>query len=139
MGPDYPDGVARTGASDDVVQTCETVPLGSESPTPRVLPVFVRASTLHIGAAAATASIRKELTEAHCIEPHEIDAAYAVSRVTPGTNLLALYALLGYRVGGWALSLQAVVVGALVPATLAVAIAFLYTRSSSPFFAAVMA
>jgi len=105
----------------------------------RALPAFVRASTLHIGAAAATAALRHELVESHCVEPHEIDSAYAVSRVTPGTNLLALYALLGHRLGGWKLSVQAVAVGAVVPASVAVLIAFLYTQSRSPVVAAMMA
>jgi chromate transport protein ChrA len=67
-----------------------------------------------------------------------VDAAYAVSRVTPGTNLLALYALLGHRLGGWTLSLQAIAVGSLVPASVAVLIAFLYSRSTSPIIADVM-
>ena len=62
---------------------------------------FVRASALHIGAAAATASLRDELIQDERATAHDVDAAYAVSRVTPGTNLLALYALLGHRLGGW--------------------------------------
>lgn len=72
------------------------------------LGAFVRASSLHIGAAAATVSLREELVRDHGLTPEDVDAAYAVSRVTPGTNLLALYALLGHRLGGWTLSLFAV-------------------------------
>ena len=103
------------------------------------LGAFVRASSLHIGAAAATASLREELVRDHGLTPGDVDAAYAVSRVTPGTNLLALYALLGHRLGGWKLALQAVAVGSLVPASVAVLVAFLYSRSTSPIIADVMA
>jgi chromate transport protein ChrA len=92
------------------------------------LAAFVRASTFHIGAAAAAASLRRDLTEDHRLGPHDIDAAYAVSRVTPGTNLLALYAVLGHRLGRWPLAVQAVAVGALVPALIVVVIAFAYTE-----------
>jgi chromate transport protein ChrA len=112
---------------------------GVTSATQPVLPAFVRASTLHIGAAAATAALRHELVESHGVEPHEIDGAYAVSRVTPGTNLLALYALLGHRLGGWNLAVQAVALGAFVPASVAVLVAFLYTQSTSSVVAAMMA
>jgi chromate transport protein ChrA len=62
---------------------------------------FLRASSLHIGAAAAAASLRHDLVKEGKVESRDIDAAYAISRVTPGTNLLALYALLGHRLGGW--------------------------------------
>ena len=50
------------------------------------------------------------------------DEAYAVARVTPGTNLLAMYALLGERFAGWRGALTALAVGALVPALIAVAL-----------------
>ena len=33
------------------------------------------------------------------MDARDVDAAYAVSRITPGTNLLALYAVLGHRLG----------------------------------------
>lgn len=103
------------------------------------LTAFVRASSLHIGAAAAAASLRHDLLKDHQLSAHDIDAAYAVSRVTPGTNLLALYAQLGHRLGGWRLAVQAVAVGALVPASIAVLIAAAYTHSTSPMLTAFMA
>jgi chromate transport protein ChrA len=103
------------------------------------LGAFLRASSLHIGAAAATASLREALVRDHGLTPQDVDAAYAVSRVTPGTNLLALYALLGHRLGGWTLAVKAIAVGSLVPASVAVLIAILYGRSTSPIIADVMA
>jgi chromate transport protein ChrA len=114
-----------------------------EGPQQRVttspLAAFVRASCLHIGAAGAAASLRHDLVGRHNLTTHDIDAAYAVSRVTPGTNLLALYALLGHRLGGWRLALEVVAVGALLPASLAVVIAYAYSHSTSPMLTALMA
>jgi chromate transport protein ChrA len=101
--------------------------------------VFLRASSLHIGAAAATAAVRDELVANGRIEGHEVDSAYAVSRITPGTNLLALYAVLGHRLGGWRLAVQAVAVGVGVPALVTILIAFSYRHSQSPIVNALMA
>jgi chromate transport protein ChrA len=89
---------------------------------------FVRASSLHVGAAAAAASLRQDLIHDHQVTASEIDRAYAVSRVTPGTNLLALDAVLGHRLGGWSLAAQAVIVGAFVPAVVALLVAVVYTH-----------
>lgn len=99
---------------------------------------FVKASAFHIGAAAATVSLRKELVEDHQLAPGEVDLAYAVSRLTPGTNLLAMYTILGHRVGGWPLALQALAVGVLVPSAIAVALAFLYSHADAGWVEAIM-
>jgi chromate transport protein ChrA len=104
---------------------------------PSVVP-FVRASSLHIGAAAAAASLRRELVDDHGLTGSDVDRGYAVSRVTPGTNLLALYAVLGHRLGGWSLAVQAIIVGACVPAVIAVLVAMLYTHTDALFVAALM-
>lgn len=108
--------------------------MSSSSP----LAAFARASSLHIGAAAAAASLRHDLVKDHELQPRDIDAAFAVSRITPGTNLLALYALLGHRIGGWPLALQAVAVGAVVPAVLVLLVVIAYDRNASPTLAALM-
>jgi chromate transport protein ChrA len=107
-------------------------------PRPRRIGPFLRASGLHIGAAAATASLRDELIRDGLATAHHVDAAYAVSRVTPGTNLLALYALLGHRLGGWSLGLSAVAVGVFVPAAVAVIVVAVYTHASTAFVSALM-
>lgn len=101
-------------------------------PPPNPLRAFIRASSLHIGAAAAAASLRRDLVRDHGVSAEEIDRAYAVSRITPGTNLLALYAVLGHRLGGWALAARAVAVGVGVPAIIALAMAIAYTHTDSP-------
>lgn len=103
-----------------------------DGPTSSPLGAFLRASSVHIGAAAATAALRDELVADGRLEGHEIDSAYAVSRIMPGTNLLALYAVLGHRLGGWRLAVQAVAIGVGVPAVVTVLIAFLYRHSQSP-------
>jgi chromate transporter len=99
---------------------------------------FVRASALHIGAAAAASSLREELVGTRATSAADFDGAYAVARSTPGTNLLALYALLGHRLGGWSLALSAAAVGVLVPGTVAVLVAAYYVESTSSFFPLVM-
>ncbi len=111
-----------------------------EAPMPSSpLLAFVRASSLHIGGAAAVASLRKDFVEEHGVEPREIDAAYAVSRITPGTNLLAFYALLGHSAGGWPLAIRAVLAGAMIPAAIVLAVAIIYSGSESRLLAAAMA
>ena len=62
---------------------------------------FVRASSLHVGAAAAAAALRRDLVDQEKLSAAAFDEAYAVARVTPGTNLLAMYTLLGERIAGW--------------------------------------
>lgn len=104
----------------------------------RPIAAFLRASSLHIGAAAATTALREELTRDYPVTPGDVDVAYAVSRITPGTNLLALYAQLGHKLGGWPLAVQAVTVGVGVPAVVAVLIAWLSERDT-PWIASVMA
>lgn len=108
----------------------------SEGPSP--LMPFVRASTFHIGAAAAAAALRHELTERYGLPEAAVDRAYAVSRLTPGTNQLAMYAVLGHRLGGWGLAVKAVLVGAVVPSVIAIVLAMLYTQTDSAGVAALM-
>jgi chromate transporter len=50
------------------------------------------------------------------------DEAYAVARLTPGTNLLAMYTLLGERFAGWSGAFTALTVGTFVPALIVVAL-----------------
>lgn len=91
---------------------------------------FVRASSLHVGAAAAAAALRKDLVETGRLSSSAFDEAYAVARVTPGTNLLAMYTLLGERFGGWPGALIALGVGAFVPAMIAVTLGAAYVEYS---------
>ena len=87
---------------------------------------FVRASSLHVGAAAAAAALRRDFVDQGQLSALAFDEAYAVARVTPGTNLLAMYTLLGERFAGWRGALTALAVGVLVPALIAVALGAAY-------------
>jgi len=104
----------------------------TQTPRHRPFPLleFIRASSLHVGAAAAAAALRKDLVETGRLPTGEFDEAYAVARVTPGTNLLAIYTLLGERFAGWPGALTALSVGALVPALIAVTLAVAYSTYS---------
>ena len=93
---------------------------------PFPLEAFVRSSSLHVGAAAASAALRRDLVDSGRLPASAFDEAYAVARVTPGTNLLAMYALLGERFAGWTGALIALTVGALIPALIAVTLGAAY-------------
>ena len=94
--------------------------MGVQTPTRRrsgfPLLEFVRASSLNVGAAAAAAALRRDLVDTGRLPGSAFDEAYAVARVTPGTNLLAMYTLLGERFAGVRGALLALAVGALIPA-----------------------
>ena len=97
---------------------------------PFPLEAFVRASSLHVGAAAAAAALRRDLVDNGRLSASAFDEAYAVARVTPGTNLLAMYTLLGERFAGWRGALVALTVGALIPALIAVALGALHVGNA---------
>ncbi len=61
----------------------------TQTPTRRPVPLleFVRASSLHVGAAAAAAALRKDLVETGRLSSGAFDEAYAVARVMPGKVL----------------------------------------------------
>ena len=102
--------------------------VAARSPEGASFPVgaFVRASSLHVGAAAAAAALRRDLVDQGRLSASAFDEAYAVARLTPGTNLLAMYTLLGERFAGWRGAFTALTVGALVPALIAVALGAVY-------------
>ena len=100
------------------------VPDSERRPFP--LEDFVRASSLHVGAAAIAAALRRDLVDNGRLPAPAFDEAYAVARVTPGTNLLAMYTLLGERFAGWRGALVALTVGALIPAVIAVVLGAAY-------------
>ena len=102
--------------------------------------IFVRVGNLTFGGGSPTmAALYSELVTARrWLDAQQYGLIYALARITPGTNLLALYAALGHRLGGWPLAVQAVAVGALVPAVIVVVIAFFYTEHNSPIVAALM-
>jgi hypothetical protein len=55
----------------------------------RMLPAFIRAASLDIGAAV---SLRRDLVETGVMSYDDFGRCFAIARLTPGTNLLAFYA-----------------------------------------------
>ena len=98
--------------------------VAARSPEDASFPVgpFVRASSLHVGAAAAAAALRRDFVDQGRLSASAFDEAYAVARLTPGTNLLAMYTLLGERFAGWRGAFTALMVGTFVPALIVVAL-----------------
>jgi chromate transporter len=90
----------------------------------------MRASSLHIGGAAAAASLRTDLVERGHMNEAAFTESYAVARLTPGTNHLALYAALGFRLAAWRGAALTLTVGTVPPSLIATAIATLYVRYS---------
>jgi chromate transporter len=95
---------------------------------PLPLAPFVRASTLHVGAAAATTSLRHDLVDEGTLDASTFDEAFAVARLTPGTNYLAMYTLLGLRLDGWRGAATTLTIGTVFPAIIGVLIAAVFVR-----------
>lgn len=104
-------------------------------PPARLLRIFSRASLLHIGAIAATTSLRADLVENGPLDSDTFWEAYAVARLTPGTNFFALYVLLGKRLAGWSGVALALMAAAIPPSLVAVAVAAAYVASADSWIA----
>jgi chromate transporter len=89
---------------------------------------FVYASSLHVGAAAAAASLRHDLVDTGVVSDEAFDKSFSVSRLTPGTNLLAFYVLLGHYFNGWRGAMQALAVATVIPSMIACVAAAVYVR-----------
>jgi chromate transporter len=95
------------------------------------LPALIESASMHVGAAASAASLRGRLVEQGFVDEAQFDQCFAVARLTPGTNLLALFALLGSHVAGWRGALVALALGTAVPGLIATVIAAVYVRHAS--------
>lgn len=92
---------------------------------------FVRASALHTGGSAAAVSLRKDLVDTGLAPEETFDEAFAAARLTPGTNILAMYVLLGRHFAGWRGVVRALGIGALVPAVIACVMTAVYVRHAA--------
>src|ERR1044071_5798203 len=65
--------------------------------------VFARhANTTFGGGSATIAVLRRQLVDRHAwLAPAEFDLGYALSRLTPGTTLLAFCTAAGWTARGW--------------------------------------
>jgi chromate transporter len=90
--------------------------------------VFLRHGNLTFGGGSATAvTLNREIVERRgWMEQHQFGLAYALSRLTPGTNLLAFSTAIGSMLRGWAGAIVALPAGSLPCAALAVGVTAFY-------------
>lgn len=93
-----------------------------------VLPLVLRASSVHIGGIATQSWLRTMLVDTGRLAADDFNRAFAVARLTPGTNLLAFYVALGHKVARWRGALACLSVATLVPGTIAAVLGVLYVR-----------
>ena len=95
----------------------------------RLLRAVLIASTTHVGAAATSASLRETLAQEHLVTTEQFDRSFAASRLTPGTNLIALFAALGGIVGGPLGAITTVVVGLLPAVIISIFVCAIYLQA----------
>lgn len=83
--------------------------------------VFLRAGNVAFGSGTgSTVLLRRDLVEnRRWLGPHQFALCYALARVTPGTNLFALFSAAGWFLRGWPGAVVAIVASSL-PASIAV-------------------
>jgi chromate transporter len=83
--------------------------------------IFLRVGNVTFGSgAASTVLLREELVEKRgLLGRHQFALCYALARVTPGTNLFALFSAAGWYLRGWPGAFVAIV-SASLPASIAV-------------------
>lgn len=99
---------------------------------PQVATIFAQFGNMTFGGGSATiAVIHREIVSKRRWISEEIFAlCYALSRVTPGTNLLAFETGVGWIVSGWTGAIIALVAGSVPCSTLAVLVTFAYESFS---------
>lgn len=90
--------------------------------------VFARFGNLTFGGGSATiATLHGEIVERRSwISQHRFDLAYALSRLTPGTNLLAFSTAIGWMLHGWVGAIITLLAGSIPCAVLAVIVTAFY-------------
>jgi chromate transporter len=98
----------------------------TDGPLLPLLSTVVRSSTLHVGGIAAIAALKTDLVDRGRLSERDFNQSFAVSRMTPGTNFLAFYTAIGYRMASWRGALLALTVAAALPAAIVLALVSLY-------------
>jgi chromate transport protein ChrA len=93
-----------------------------------VAAAIAHASLTNINGSAAAAAIQERLALTGLLPRSGFQIAYAAARLTPGTNLIALYTALGHAVGGWRGALAGIVAGSLPSAICAVFVGWAYEQ-----------
>ena len=96
--------------------------------TRAVAAIVAQESLRNVSGGAAAAAIQERLAAEGRLPRHLFQIAYAAARLTPGTNLLALYTALGHTVGGWRGAVAGLAAGSIPSALCAVAIGWAYQR-----------
>lgn len=82
--------------------------------------VFLRIGNTTVGGGEVTvASLQREMSRRGWLSAEQFGIAYALARLTPGTNMLAFCAATGWYVLGWAGALSGVL-GATIPSSILV-------------------
>jgi chromate transporter len=104
-----------------------------------VLALNTHASTLHVGGIATVTWLRQRFVATNSVTAGEFDRAFAVARLTPGTNLLAFFAAIGYTVARWRGAIACLFVSSVLPGAITVALSTLYVdHAASPLIARFM-
>jgi chromate transporter len=107
------------------------LPHGARAGLLSLLSIVVRSSTLHVGGIAAIAALRTDLVEHGHLSEHDFNQCFGVARMTPGTNFLAFYTAVGYRVASWRGAALALSAATAVPAAIVLVLVSLYVNFAS--------
>lgn len=94
--------------------------------------VFVRYANATFGGGSATTAVlhRAIVDERRWVAPERFAVIYALARLTPGTNLLALCTGLGWQLRGWRGALITLLAGSIPCSLIVVAVAYFFDRWS---------
>lgn len=90
--------------------------------------VFLRHGNMTFGGGSATiATLHREIvTKRNWVTQRQFDLSYALSRLTPGTNLLAFSTAIGWLVSGWRGALVVLLASSIPCSVLAVLLTAVY-------------
>ena len=90
--------------------------------------VFLRHGNMTFGGGSATiATLHGEIVTKHrWVTQQQFDLSYALSRLTPGTNLLAFSTAIGWLVSGWSGALVVLLASSIPCSVLAVLLTAVY-------------
>ncbi len=113
-----------------VVRCYECIIVGMAAAVPlwRVVAVFLRIGNLTFGGGEPTmAALQQELVERRrWLKQEQYALAYALARITPGTNALAYCAAMSWLLGGWPAAVGAVLAASAPSAAVVIALTVLY-------------
>jgi chromate transporter len=97
-------------------------------PLTAIASVFLRRGNLTFGSGnTTTALLRRDLVEDRkWLGPNQFALCYTLARVTPGTNLLAMCAALGWYLRGWPGAILALLAASIPASILTLLLTFLY-------------